>query len=193
MKIYTKTGDTGQTSTLMPGKLSKDAPRIEVIGQVDTLNSSLGLVLTHLPSIQKNLNEDEKTQATAVHEDLLWIQSSLFDIGALLAQDFSKTKTDWISEALKRLETRIDLMTEQLSPLRAFILPGGSQASAFAHNSRSLCRNTERALISFRGTEENFPPLILAYMNRLSDYIFTLARFLNHLAHIEDIKWQAVS
>lgn len=190
MKIYTKQGDSGLTGTLMPGKISKDDPRIEVIGQTDTLNSCLGLIVAHLPYAHSAAHK-EKTQS--VYDELIWVQSSLFDIGALLAQDLQKVNADWIDQATAKLESSIDLMTEQLPPLKEFILPGGSSASAFAHNARSLCRNLERRMITFRGEEPHFPPKILAYINRLSDYIFTLARYLNLLQGIEDIKWRSIN
>lgn len=190
MKIYTKQGDEGLTGTLMPGRISKDSPRIEVIGQTDTLNSCLGLIVAHLPYAHRAANK-EKTQS--VYDELVWVQSSLFDIGALLAQDLQKVDTAWIDKAIAQLENSIDSMTEELPPLRQFILPGGSSASAFAHNARSLCRNLERRMITFRSEEPHFPAKILAYINRLSDYIFTLARYLNLLQGIDDIKWQSIS
>lgn len=193
MKIYTKKGDAGETGLFMSGRFAKDAPRLEAIGQVDHLNSALSLIATHLPILDANFQGEKRERIDAIARELAQIQSLLFDVGAVLAQEMDQENPpQWMERYIADLEESIDSMTQELPPLRAFILPGGTQGAAFAHHARSTCRKTERTLVTLQRSEPSLPPQILAYINRLSDYLFTLARYINFVLGIEDILWQAI-
>lgn len=182
MKIYTKTGDSGTTSLVGGRRVSKTDPRLEAYGTVDELNSHLGLLISILP-------EADTQQLRA---SLLTIQSRLFDLGAYLA-----THVEAESEAaeprgitpaeVEHLESEIDRMTAQLPPLTSFILPGGTQAASQAHVCRTVCRRAERHTLAISPLPH---PLAIAYLNRLSDYLFTLARYLNHITDTPEIPWR---
>ncbi len=179
MKIYTKSGDSGKTSLFGGTRLRKDHIRIEAYGTVDETNAAIGVLLSHL---------DQK------YDELEEIQSELFDIGAHLASDGRKDqklpKLD--KKSIQTLEEAIDQMTESLKPLRAFILPGGSSAGAAAHLARTICRRAERRVVSLAEVED-VDPFIIKYLNRLSDYLFTLSRKINQNAQIEETKWKPKS
>ncbi len=179
MKIYTKTGDTGETSLFGGKRVSKDDLRIESYGTIDELNSQLGLLITMI--------QDEQVK------DLLFeIQHRLFDIGSVLAVD----PTSDISlpgvrdEDIYKLEHGIDAYNLELEPLRSFILPGGNEANAHAHICRTICRRAERRVISL-AKAESVDQNLIKYLNRLSDYFFVLARLLSHQARSVEIKWQS--
>ncbi len=174
MKIYTKTGDAGQTSIVGGQRLPKDAARIEAYGTIDELNSHLGL-----------LAADVNTPAPE-RELLLRVQNILFNIGGFLAGvPDPNVGTDDIAE----LENSIDAMDRLLPPLRNFILPGGSELAARAHIARTVCRRAERRIISVLPTL-SISPEILAYINRLSDWLYTFARYCNVQAEIPENFWQ---
>ena len=178
MKIYTKTGDTGTTALFSGGKVRKDHLRVEVYGTVDELNSILGVVRAHQPS--------PKTD-----EWLENVQNQLFQLGADLATPLD-AKADWVvrlqQDSIEWLEATIDEMTVQLEPLTNFILPGGSLTSAHLQVARTVCRRAERILVQAQ-LEENFNEYNLPYLNRLSDWLFTLARWENMQASISEEKW----
>jgi cob(I)alamin adenosyltransferase len=179
MKIYTKTGDQGKTSLFGGRRISKDDLRIEAYGTIDELNSHLGLIcsMNVLPEIKTKLQK---------------IQSYLFVIGANLAADPEKAdlKTPELNdEQTKFLESEIDIMESQLTPLRFFILPGGDTMCAQAHLCRTVCRRAERRTVSLSQIEP-VKEHILIYLNRLSDYFFVLARYLAHLNNSEEIYWK---
>ncbi len=172
-RIYTKTGDTGKTSLSDGTRVEKFNARIEGIGNIDELNSVIGLILTEAlsNSVQKILKE---------------IQHHLFDIGGELSIP-NHIKIN--EKKIKYLEKNLDIMNNSLPPLKEFILPGGSKAAAFCHQARTVCRRTERYLYKLNQTNkvnEN----TLKYINRLSDFLFVLARFINKSNNIEDILWQ---
>ena len=185
MKIYTKTGDTGTTGLVGGTRLPKHDLRIDCYGTVDELNSYLGLIR------DKKISNDSKAT-------LIEIQNQLFIIGSLLATDPEKLKdkskrkrlgiTLIKAESITFLETEIDAMNLELPPMTHFILPGGHQTVSFCHIARCICRRAERN-ISKLNTEQPIQPEILIYLNRLSDFIFVLARKLSKELHAEEIKW----
>ena len=185
MKIYTKTGDNGTTGLVGGTRIPKHDLRIDCYGTVDELNSYLGLIR------DQTISDDSQTT-------LIKIQNQLFIIGSLLATDSeklmdeSKRKRLGItllkSEAIEFLETEIDTMNSVLPPMTHFILPGGHQTVSFCHIARCICRRAERN-ISKLNTEQPTQPEILIYLNRLSDFIFVLARKLSKELHAEEIKW----
>ncbi len=179
MKIYTKTGDTGQTSLWGGTRVAKSDDRIEAYGTVDELNSHIGLL------------RDQAVNAP--HRDVLKeIQDRLFTIGSWLAASPEKTNLhapDLLETDVLLLETEMDCMNETLPELRAFILPGGHQAVSFAHVARTVCRRAERQVIRL-SHHEAINGLIIKYLNRLSDYLFILARTMSHELGAEEIEWK---
>lgn len=180
-KIYTKTGDKGTTALIGGTKVPKSHLRIEAYGTVDELNSNIGLC--------KDMLTDENSRK--VLQDIQW---QLFSMGAALACDPVKTAKMHIPEIresdISVLEQEIDRMDELLPPLKNFILPGGHAAVSFLHIARCVCRRAERCCVRLETEEEKIPPLILVYLNRLSDYLFVLARYTAHLLKIEDVPWK---
>jgi cob(I)alamin adenosyltransferase len=174
MKIYTKTGDKGTTGLFGGKRVDKDDIRIEAYGTVDELNSFIGHLIA--------LAEASKTLNT--------IQHRLFTIGSSLASDPNKSliTPDILESDIQLLEHEIDQMNESLPPLRAFILPGGSQSVAIAHQCRTITRRSERRVISLSKVS-NIDPLIIQYLNRLSDYFFVYARFLAKEEGVEEVEW----
>lgn len=177
MKIYTKKGDAGETSLYGGQTVSKTSSRIAAYGTVDELNSVIGVVLSHNPS--------DKTT-----EYLNEIQEQLFVLGADLATPVSKeVRINRISEnEIYFLERCIDQMEEQLPPLKNFILPGGTPAGAGLHFARTVCRRAERKTVEC-STKEELSPQSITYLNRLSDFLFVLGRFENHLSRTEETPW----
>ncbi len=185
MKIYTRTGDDGQTSLFAGGRTSKDSPRLHAYGTVDELNSVIGLALAH-------------SLSTAVSSWLNAVQNDLFVVGADLATPLD-AEAKWITRVeeaqVTRLEREIDQMDEQLPELKSFILPGGTPGAATLHVARTVCRRAERwtvALMEHEGVE-NVNPVVQHYLNRLSDWLFTAARFENRQAGREETTWQSPS
>jgi cob(I)alamin adenosyltransferase len=178
MKIYTKTGDKGQTSLIGGTRVPKHHLRIESYGTVDELNSYIGLI---------------RDQQVSEHlQDLLKeIQDRLFTIGSALASDPEKSKMkipDLHQEDIELLEKEIDTMTADLPELRHFILPGGSNAVSFCHLARCVCRRAERLCVHL--SEDSFvDEKVMVYLNRLSDYLFVLSRKLCFDNQIEENKW----
>ncbi len=178
MKIYTKTGDTGQTSLFGGDRLSKDDARIEAYGTVDELNAFVGLLRDHL--------SDEEVRAL-----LLVIQNRLFTLGAHLATAPGRQSAapDLQDEDIQLLEQAMDRMDEVLAPLRNFILPGGHAAISYAHLARTVCRRAERRVVGLVQEDDNVE-IIIRYLNRLSDYFFVLARYVAHLYKVEEVIWK---
>jgi cob(I)alamin adenosyltransferase len=176
-KIYTKTGDSGETSLFGGKRLLKSHIRIEAYGTIDELNSHTGLLRDLLHA------EDMKM-------DLLEIQDRLFTIGSHLATSPEKKMNlpQFSPEDVLYLENAIDRMDAQLEPLKTFILPGGHIAVSQAHVCRCVCRRGERAIVHLQ-TEELVDPLIVTYINRLSDYFFTLARYISKIEEAIEIPW----
>lgn len=186
MKIYTKTGDKGETSLFGGGRVKKNHPRVGAYGEVDELNSFVGVLVASLNQGDFPKHGDKSPSLKSFLEAM---QNRLFDLGAELA-----TGDDGFLAKLPRrieerdillLEEAIDTMQERLKPLKNFILPGGSVAAANAHACRSISRRAERAMIA-----ANAPDLLIAYINRVSDYFFVLARYLNHLAGVAEPEWE---
>jgi cob(I)alamin adenosyltransferase len=181
IKIYTKTGDTGSTSLIGGTKVPKSHLRIESYGTLDELNSMLGLC--------RDLLTEEQTRQT-----LLEIQDRLFTIGSSLACDPVKEPRMRIPDLketdISFLEGEIDRMDAELPPMRSFILPGGHPIVSQLHIARCVCRRAERACVRLELESLEVEPLILQYLNRLSDYLFVLARFTAHLLQVEEIPWK---
>lgn len=180
MKIYTKTGDQGETGLYRGGRIRKDSLRISACGNVDETNCFIGIVRAH--DIDKQIDEY-----------LYRIQNHLFIIGADLSTPQEAVKP---GDQVMRLEENthtfmeqaIDDMEAQLQPLREFILPGGSICAAYLHTARSICRRAERSVVALYA-QENVSPQIIIYLNRLSDFLFTTARYSNFLQNHSEIKW----
>ena len=177
MRIYTRAGDDGATQLLGPGRVPKDHARVAAYGAVDELNAALGVALAH------PLDADARAE-------LAHIQGDLFTVGAELATPPGRESASLprVPEAWAgRLETWIDRHEESLPPLRTFILPGGSRAGALLHLSRTVCRRAERSIVAL-GTD-HVDAHLLAYVNRLSDLLFVLARAVNHRAGQPEVEW----
>jgi cob(I)alamin adenosyltransferase len=179
VKIYTKTGDTGETSLFDTSRVSKADARVDAYGEIDELNACLGAARA------ARLDAD----LTGVLEQ---IQRELFAVGARLADPSSKIaprveKVSVTDAEVTQLELMIDRLEEQLPPLRHFILPGGSNAGALLHLARTVCRRAERRVVSLGpGAVE---PVIIVYLNRLSDLLFVMARVANQRAGTEEVEW----
>jgi cob(I)alamin adenosyltransferase len=181
MKIYTKTGDRGDTGLFGGGRVAKNHPRVSAYGDVDELNAVLGLVRATEP-------------LPRIDDTLIPIQHDLFAIGALLAtpdrekmqRHLEKAKID--DARIAELEQAIDACDAELEPLTSFILPGGTQKAATLHLARTVCRRAERSVVELGGTTE-LPELAVIYLNRLSDLLFTLARFANHAVGRSEVAW----
>lgn len=169
MKIYTKTGDDGQTGLLGNVRIGKEAKRIEAIGEVDETNAAIGLIVANLPPA-----ETEKRHWLSA------IQSDLFIIGMILGTPPSDPKkhAEIAGNRILALEQQIDAMESGLKPLTQFILPQGSPCSAFSHLARNICRRAERHIVDL-AREGRLDKQVIVYMNRLSDYLFVLARWVN--------------
>src|SRR5215471_18156901 len=180
-KIYTKTGDAGKTSLIGGTKVLKSDLRIEAYGTVDELNSYIGLCRDLINDI-------------TITNTLKEIQDRLFTIGSSLACDPEKEPKmkipDLHESDVEFLEKEIDKMTEQLPPMKNFILPGGHVAVSTLHVVRCVCRRAERLCVSMQEHEMAVEPLIIIYLNRLSDYLFVLARYIAHILNIEEISWR---
>lgn len=180
MKIYTRTGDAGQTSLVGGKRVSKASGRLDAYGTVDELNSHLGL-LAATPGV-------DQPSVTFIQA----IQNRLFNLGAYLATDSDDPafSPKGISQReIEEIEAEIDRLDADLPPLASFILPGGSIAACQANISRTVCRRAERNLIRLSQTAPVHPHAT-GYLNRLSDYLFTLGRHLNHLASIAELPWR---
>jgi len=172
-KIVTRTGDDGTTGLSSGARIAKNKTRIAALGDADELNSTIGLLLT------------ETLPATA-HDALLGIQHDLFDLGGELSLPGHALIT---ADHLARIEQAIEKFNTGLPPLKEFVLPGGTRAAALAHVARTICRRAERTLVAL-AHEESLPPLPVQYLNRLSDLLFVLARFLNRHSGTGDVLWQ---
>ncbi|MFM2259675.1 MAG: hypothetical protein RLZZ424_1665 [Bacteroidota bacterium] len=181
MKIYTKAGDQGKTSLIGGTRVPKSHIRIETYGTVDELNSFIGLL--------NDLVVDAKINA-----DLKEIQDRLFTVGSSLACDPEKDSAlkipDLKEEDITGLELAMDSMNEVLAPMKSFIIPGGHQAISTAHIARCVCRRAERWCVNMQEEDLFVEVLVIKYLNRLSDYLFTLARYIGHLNGVADLPWK---
>lgn len=181
IRIYTRTGDKGTTSLIGGTKVPKSHLRIEAYGTVDELNSHIGLC--------RDLIGDE-----TVRTRLLEVQDRLFTIGSSLACDPEKEPRmrlpDLRDEDVRGLEEEIDRMSEQIPPMRSFILPGGDPVVSQLHIARCICRRAERCCVRLELESLEVEGILLKYLNRLSDYLFVLARYMTHLLGREEIPWK---
>ena len=183
MKIYTKTGDDGTTGLFGGGRLPKPHPRIEAYGTVDETNSFLGVSRSHIGN----------REALAPLDDIAaQIQRDLFVLGADLATPLdAKATVPRIEDThVARLENWIDALQDTLPPLKHFILPGGSEAAAALHVARAICRRAERSVVALM-EQEALSPTAAMYLNRLSDLLFTMARYANNQLGIDESAWNA--
>lgn len=179
-KIYTRTGDKGTTSLVGGKRVSKTDPRLDAYGTIDELNSFIGLMLSIM---------DNKAESA---ENIRWIQQKLFNIGGCLATDTSSFQLPDSCKVLpadvERIEKMIDSVQEGLPEQKSFILPGGTQAASYAHVARTVCRRAERLILALPD-DAKAPSELLQYMNRLSDYLFVLARRINFFAGVNENIW----
>jgi cob(I)alamin adenosyltransferase len=181
MKIYTKTGDKGDTGLFGGGRVSKTHPRVEAYGDVDELNAFIGMARA-------------VEMMPRVDEVLVGIQRDLFALGALLATPDREKMKRQLEKAsiddrrIAELERAIDDGDAELEPLRSFIVPGGTPKAAALHVARTVCRRAERRVIALRPDEE-IPEVVIVYLNRLSDLLFTLARVANRRAGAGEVTW----
>jgi cob(I)alamin adenosyltransferase len=181
MRIYTRSGDDGDTALFGGGRVHKDSLRVDAYGDIDELNASIGLAraAAALPGID---------------ELLVPIQRDLFGLGALLAtpnqekmkQQLEKARID--EDRIAQLEHSIDAAESQLEPIRAFVLPGGTPKAAALHLARTICRRAERKVVRL-SHEEEIPLITIRYLNRLSDLLFVLARLAAHLENAGEVTW----
>ncbi|MFQ5538326.1 MAG: cob(I)yrinic acid a,c-diamide adenosyltransferase [Gemmatimonadota bacterium] len=188
MKIYTRTGDRGETGLFGGGRVAKDHPRVEAYGAVDELNAVLGQAIS-------------ESQVHEVRVRLSLIQHDLFSLGSLLAtpppaeegagaqRPRPKSLPEFPVERIEEMEAWMDEADEELPPLRAFILPGGSRGAATIHLARTVCRRAERRVVHL-ASKEPVEEEVVRYLNRLSDLLFTFARLENHRAGREDVLWE---
>ncbi len=178
MKIYTKTGDAGETSLYGGQRVLKNIVRVETYGTVDECNAVLGLAA--------GLIEDAEAKAVVTR-----IQGELFEVGADLATPLERGETvpRVRAEETAQLEAEIDRFEEELEPLRHFILPGGSPGGAMLHQARAVCRRAERHLVTLESTDA-VNPEVGRYLNRLSDHLFVLARLVSHRAGAPETIWE---
>ena len=181
MKIYTKTGDAGDTGLFGGGRVGKDHPRVEAYGDVDELNAVLGTVRA-------------TEQMPRIDEIIARVQRDLFSIGALLATPNREKMTEQLEKArvddarIVELEHAIDDCERELDPLRSFILPGGTPKAAALHVARTVCRRAERRVVALQ-RDIDVPELVVRYLNRLSDLLFMLARVANRRAGAGEVTW----
>lgn len=191
MKIYTKTGDTGQTSLFGGARLYKNNIKIESYGCVDELNASLGIAVSELNLIAQN-DSSSQSKSLKLTSELTQIQNDLFTLGAELAtpSDQKLFIQALQEDSIIALETQIDQMDLVLAKLQNFILPGGSKTASSLHLSRTIARRAERICVELSLTEQ-LRPEVIQYLNRLSDYLFTAARYANHIEGKSEIIWKA--
>lgn len=188
-KIYTKTGDLGKTSLIGGTKVPKSHIRIESYGTVDELNSYIGLLNDQM--IQAITFSPANLKPQGILKE---IQDRLFTIGSSLAVDPDKEPKmklpDLREEDVELLEKEIDKMNEELRPMKSFILPGGHIAVSTAHVARCVCRRAERNCVNMSEEQLFIDLLVIKYLNRLSDYLFVLSRYITHLTGAEEIEWR---
>lgn len=182
MKIYTKTGDTGKTSLLGGNRVDKDCMEIDAIGEVDELNSYIGVLV----------EEAQDESYARVRNRLLSIQHNLFTLGSMIAAaQTSVVKIPVLTKAdITKLEKWIDAMTRELPPLTQFILPGGGECATASFFARAICRRAERRVVELKKENTLLSPIAVQYLNRLSDFLFTLARWFNLKEGIKDVPWE---
>jgi cob(I)alamin adenosyltransferase len=184
-RIYTRTGDKGQTSLFSGVRISKAGLRVEAYGTIDELNSAIGVVLSEIrnPTLRLCLGRESE-----IRKKLTNIQNDLLDIGSALANPKSKS-LNHLEKRVGEFEKLIDEMTDELPSLKNFVLPGGGREGAMLHLSRAICRRAERRIVALNDKEE-IDGNIIIYFNRLSDLLFTMARFTNFKEKKKEIIWR---
>jgi cob(I)alamin adenosyltransferase len=186
-RVYTRTGDGGQTRLAGGQKVSKDSLRVEAYGTVDELNASVGLVRAMNGEASRGAES-----AKHLEQDLRWVQNKLFDLGSLLAtapgQTFKNMPTIRAQDAI-RLERLMDRGQKDLAPLKEFILPGGGRVAATLHQARTICRRAERICVRL-AREETLDPQIIKFLNRLSDALFVWARWVAKTQGEPEFLWE---
>lgn len=180
-KLYTRLGDRGETSLFGGERVPKDHLRVEAYGRLDELSAAIGFLVAAL-------------SADELREALQQVQNDLFDLGAELATPPDSRMRDRLPRLMdesdwRRLERLLDRYDAKVPPLRSFVLPGGDESAARAHLARTVCRAAERAVVRLAHGEEVRAD-VLIYLNRLSDFLFVCARFLNHRAGVEEVSWR---
>jgi len=179
VKIYTKTGDAGETALFDNSRVSKADPRVDAYGEVDEVNACLGAALA------AGVGDDIAAVLTTVQKDLFAVGARLADPSARIADRV--TKATVTADQIELLERTIDRLETELAPLRRFILPGGSPAGALLHLARTVCRRAERRVVALGA--DSVEPGVIIYLNRLSDLLFVMARAVNHRAGIPETEW----
>ncbi|MCC6139867.1 MAG: cob(I)yrinic acid a,c-diamide adenosyltransferase [Nitrospira sp.] len=186
-KVYTRTGDAGKTRLAGGQQVWKDSLRVETYGTVDELNASIGVVRAMNADVI-----DDYAAAGQLEEELRWVQNKLFDVGSILAtapgQTF-KNMPQVAANDVTRLEKLIDRCQKDLEPLKEFILPGGGKVSSFLHQARTVCRRAERLCVALSKVEP-VDPTIVKYVNRLSDALFVLARWVAKTQGEPEFLWE---
>jgi cob(I)alamin adenosyltransferase len=189
VKIYTKGGDKGETSLYGQTRVSKADPRVDAYGDVDELNACLGAARA---AFAQSASAPKAIPCEDLDESLIAIQKDLFALGAMLADPGSRiaarvTKATIGDEQIERLEQTIDRLESELPALRRFILPGGGAAGSLLHVARTVCRRSERKVVSLGDGAAD--PNVVIYLNRLSDLLFVMARAVNHRAGVPETEW----
>jgi cob(I)alamin adenosyltransferase len=179
MKIYTKTGDQGETSLFDNSRVSKADPRVDAYGEVDELNACLGVVRA------AGLDDDVAAALEQIQKDLFAVGARLADPSARIAGRVTKAAVTGAD--IERLEVTIDRLEPEMPPLRRFILPGGCDAGALLHLARTVCRRAERRVVALG--PDAVEPVVIVYLNRLSDLLFVMARAVNHRAGRPETEW----
>ena len=186
-KVYTRTGDAGKTRLAGGQQVWKDSLRVEAYGAVDELNASVGVV--------RVINADMKEESIAaqqLEDELRWVQNKLFDVGSILATapgQMFKNMPQVVAQDVLRLEKLMDRCQKDLEPLREFILPGGGKVSGFLHQARTICRRAERVCIALSKVEP-VDPAIIKFLNRLSDALFVLGRWVAKTQGEPEFLWE---
>jgi cob(I)alamin adenosyltransferase len=186
-RVYTRKGDSGETGLVGGQRVPKDGTRIEAYGTVDELNSFLGAARADINQLAV-----EEPRLALLAAILLRVQHELFNLGSILAtlpEDVHPRQPRVTDAEIAQLETEIDLMNEDLPPLRSFVLPGGSRLDADLHIGRTVCRRAERIVIALSRTE-SVPAEAIRYLNRLSDALFVWSRWANHISGAHETLWE---
>lgn len=179
MRIYTKTGDSGETGLFDGTRVSKSDPRVDAYGHVDELSAWIGLVRADTPP------PDVDDRLAGIQRDLFALGAMLADPARKIAKRVDKASVD--ADSVTALEGAIDAFEDELPPLRRFIFAGGSPAAAKLHLSRAVCRRAERAVVGLGAGAVD--PLVVQYLNRLSDLLFVMARLVNYRAGVSEVEW----
>ena len=179
MRIYTKTGDSGETSLFDNTRVPKSDARVDAYGEVDELNAVLGTVCA------SGIDVDLNTELEKIQKELFAIGARLADPRARIAERVTKAVVS--EQDITRLERLIDTLEAEVPPLRRFILPGGSPSGAFLHQARTVCRRAERRIVALG--KDAVDAIVIVYLNRLSDLLFVMARAANHRAGVPEVEW----